>query len=73
MEGIRSKLSIDKTAMSVVRFLQYELCYIKAALDRLKAEQFVYSFARSFQESYLNSLLLLNQASGDQRSQEECS
>ena len=31
---------IDRFTVSVAQFLQYELCFIKAALVRLRAEQF---------------------------------
>ena len=41
---ILNNLSIDRSVIHVAQFLQYELCWIKDVLDRLTAEQFVYSF-----------------------------
>ena len=38
---ITNKLSIDRSVIHVAQFLQYELWWIKAVLDRLTAQQFV--------------------------------
>ena len=40
---ITNKLSIARSAIHVAQFLQYEMCWIKAVLDRLTTEQFVYA------------------------------
>ena len=36
-------ITIDMSVNPVAKFLQYELCCIKAVLDRFRAKQFVYA------------------------------
>ena len=44
---ITNKLSIDRSVIHVAQFFQYELCWIKAVLDRLLAEHFIYALTRA--------------------------
>ena len=45
---VTNKIYIHRSVILVAQFLQYELCGIKAVLDRLTAEQIVYARTRAY-------------------------